>query len=89
MFMFPEALLPVVVYLVTAGVKSVFGRISGWGSMLMAAGVASVLVFGEAVIGGLGGNAGEIATALVELLLLVAATYGLHDVVKTEIGRRA
>lgn len=88
MFAFDPALAPVLIYLVTAGVKSVFGRISGYGSMLVAAGVGSLLLFGESAIGGLGSAAAEIATAVVQLLLVIASGLGLHDVVKKEIGKR-
>lgn len=89
MFAFDPALAPIVVYLVTAGVKSVFGRISGYGSMVVAAGVGSLLLFGESLIGGLGPEAAEIATSFVQLLLVIASGFGLHDVVKKELGKRA
>ena len=88
-FMFSAALAPLLVYLITAGVKSVFGGISGYASMAVAAFVASLLLFGEALIGGLGPEIGAIVTSIVELLLLIAAGFGLNDLVKENIGRRA
>ncbi len=88
MFAFDPLVAPILIYLVTAGVKSLFGNISGYGSMVVAAFVASLLLFGESLIGGLGPDAAAIATSVVELLLLIASGFGLHDVVKTEIGKR-
>ncbi len=88
-FMFSAALAPLLVYLVTAGVKSVFGGISGYASMAVAAFVASLLLFGEALIGGLGPDVAAVVTSLVELLLLIAAGFGVNDVVKENVGRRA
>lgn len=88
MFMFDPLLAPVLIYLVTAGIKSIFGGINGRASMIVAAAVGALLVFGESVIGGLGSDAAAAVTALVELLLVIASGYGLHDVVKREIGRR-
>ncbi len=87
-FSFDPLLLPILVYLVTAGVKSLFGSITGRGSMLVAAAVGAVLVFGESVIGGLGGGAADAATTIVQLLLVIASGLGLHDVVKQEVGKR-
>lgn len=89
MFAFDPALAPLLIYFVTAGIKSVFGRISGYGSMLVGAGVGALLLFGEAAIGGLGPAAADIATAFVQLLLVVLGGFGVHDVVKKEIGKRA
>ena len=89
MFAFDPLLAPILVYLVTAGVKSVFGSITGRGSMLVAAAVGALLVFGESVIGGLGGSAAEVATSIVQVILVIASGLGLHDVVKKEIGKRA
>ncbi len=89
MFAFDPLLAPILVYLVTAGVKSVFGSITGRGSMLVAAAVGALLVFGESVIGGLGGSAEEVATSIVQVILVIASGLGLHDVVKKEIGKRA
>jgi hypothetical protein len=88
MFEFDPLLAPILVYLVTAGVKSLFGSISGKGSMLVAAAVGALLVFGESVIGGLGQGAADTATAIVQVLLVIASGFGLHDVVKQEIGKR-
>lgn len=88
MFEFDPLLAPILVYLITAGVKSLFGSITGRGSMLVAAAVGALLVFGESVIGGLGGNAAEVATSIVQVLLVIASGFGLHDVVKKEIGKR-
>lgn len=88
MFMFDPALAPLVIYLVTAGIKSVFGSISGRASMVVASLVAALLLFGESVISGLGPDGAAIATSAIELLLLIAGAYGLHDVVKTELGKR-
>ena len=84
MYMFPEALLPLVIYLVTQGIKSIFGSISGLGSMLVAAGVAGVLLFGETVVGNLG--LGEIANSVVGLLLMLFAGLGTHSAIKTHLG---
>ncbi len=88
-FMFSALLAPLLVYLVTAGIKSVFGGISGYASMLVASAVGALLVFGEAAIGGLGPEVAATVTALVELLLVIASGFGLHDVIKTEVGKRA
>ena len=87
-FEFSPLLLPLLVYLVTAGIKSIFGGISGRASMLVASVVAALLVFGESVVGGLGPDAAAVVTQLVELLLVIASGLGLHDIVKTEVGRR-
>ncbi len=89
MFAFDPALAPLLIYFVTAGVKSIFGSISGYASMLVASGVGALLLFGEAAIGGLGPEAAEIATAVVQLILVVLGGFGVHDVVKKEIGKRA
>lgn len=89
LFEFDPLLAPLLVYLVTAGIKSLFGGISGRGSMLVASAVGALLVFGMSVIGGLGGNAAEIVTAAVQLFLVIASGLGLHDIVKKEIGKRA
>lgn len=87
MFAFDPALAPIVILLVTQGIKSVFGSISGYGSMLVAAGVGSLLLFGEAVIGGLGPDAAEIATSAVQLLLVILGGFGLKDTL-TSFSRR-
>ncbi len=88
MFEFDPALAPVLIYFVTAGVKSVFGRISGYGSMLVASAVGALLLFGGGAISGLGPDAAEVAGAIVNLFLVVASGFGLHDVVKANIVRR-
>jgi hypothetical protein len=87
MFAFDPALAPIVILLVTQGIKSVFGSISGYGSMIVAAGVASLLLFGEAAIGGLGPQAAEVVTSVVQLLLVIAGGFGLKDTL-TSFSRR-
>ena len=82
-FEFSPLLLPILVYLATAGVKSVFGNISGYGSMALAAGIGALLVFGESLIGGLGADAAQIAETVVQLFLVITSGFGLHDVVKS------
>lgn len=89
MFAFDPALAPLLIYLVTAGIKSVFGSISGYGSMLVASAVGALLLFGEAAVSGLGPEAAGVVTAVVQLFLVIASGLGLHDVVKKEIGKRS
>ncbi len=86
MFSFDPALAPVLVYFVTAGVKSVFGFVSGYGSMAVAAGVGSLLLFGESLIGGLDPAAADVATAAVQLFLVVVGGFGVHRVIKSKLG---
>ena len=88
MFSFDPTLLPILIYLTTAGIKSLFGSIGRKGSMIVAAAVGAVLFFGESLIGNLGPDAAAVVTSAVEVLLLIASAFGLHDVVKQEIGKR-
>lgn len=87
-FEFSPLLAPLLIYLVTAGIKSLFGSISGKGSMLVASAVGALLLFGESVIASLGPEAAEIATSVVQLFLVIMSGFGMHDVVKKEIGKR-
>jgi len=87
MFAFDPALAPIIILLVTQGIKSLFGSISGYGSMLIASGVGALLLFGESVIGGLGPQAAEIATSFVQLLLVILGGFGLKDTL-TSFSRR-
>ncbi len=86
-FEFSPLLLPLLVYLATAGIKSVFGGIDGRVSMLVASLLSALLVFGESVIGGLGPDAAAVITAIVELILVIASAFGLHDELR-KFGRR-
>ena len=87
MFMFAPELAPLLILLVTAGIKSIFGGISGYVSMLVASGVGALLLFGESLIGGLGPDAGAVATAIVELLLVIAGSFGLYDLIRDTARR--
>ena len=87
MFAFDPALAPLLIYFVTQGIKSVFGAISGYGSMLVASGVGALLLFGEAAIGGLSPQVAEVVTSLIQLVLVIAAGFGVHRTVKASLTR--
>ena len=86
--MFSPALAPILIYLVTAGLKGIFGAIDGKWSAVVAALVAAVLVFGESLISGLSPEMQSTLTTVIELLILIFSGLGLHDVVKQEVGKR-
>lgn len=86
MFMFPAELAPLLIYVVTNGVKSLLGDPGRVGSIVIAAGVGAVLFFGESVINALGPDAAEIAGTVVNLILLVLSGLGVHDSLRNFAG---
>jgi hypothetical protein len=89
MFAFPPEFAPLVVYLVTQGIKAIFKSISGAGSMIVAAFVGALLFFGEGVINSTFPQAAPAVLAFVNLALVVFAGFGTHDAVKYHLGRAA
>ena len=89
MFTFPPEFAPLVIYLVTQGIKAVFKPISGAGSLFIAALVGALLLFGENVVNNIFPQAASAVLAFVQLALVVFAGFGTHDAVKYHLGRSA
>ena len=84
MFMFPPELTPLLIYVITNGVKSLLNvdNLARVWSILIAAFVGAVLLFGESVINGFGPPLPEIAGGVVNALLLILGGLGVHDSLK-------
>ena len=82
-----EPLVPVLVFLITAGVKNFFDRVLGKPlgsaeSAIIAAFVAALIVFGNAVVVLLPPAALPALTVAIQLLVLIASAFGVHATAK-------
>jgi len=86
MFTLPIEIKSAFTFLATQGIKSLFAMlkvpIGGWGSVVIAAFVGSILFFGEGVIAALSPDSQAGVVAACNLVLVILSAFGIHKTYK-------
>lgn len=82
MFALPVEFKAAAGYFIVQGIKGFFGlfkvELSGWGSVAAVAFAASLLFFGEGMVGAMAPNVQDAVTASANFVLMILSMLGVH-----------
>lgn len=87
MFTFSPEVAAFLTFVLTNGVKAIFAlfgkEVQGFGSAVVAAFVGAILFFSAGVIGGLDPSVQAVVVKVLDLLLIVVGSFGVHYSIKS------